>query len=264
LNILVTNDDGINSPGLWALADALQHIGKVLVVAPEKQQSGTGTGVSFNSDGVSINNVSFPVEGIQAYAVGGTPSDCVILGLRYITKEHIDLIASGINLGPNLGHDIPYSGTVMATLGGYFRKIPSMAVSLATHDKNESPRYDVAAQFAADVAKTIKSGEIDTSAIININVPNLPAEAIKGVKATRTADFGYVRLSHLSGTEKKARYETMTRKLDEIEFEPGTDAWAIKHGYISVTPVRLDVTHHDLIPAIEEGIAGLHRRYPGI
>jgi 5'-nucleotidase len=131
VNILVTNDDGINSQGIWALAEALSKVGNVLIVAPDKQQSGVGTSVSFLRENVTITEASSTITGVKAYAVGGTPSDCVILGLRQLSQAHIDLLVSGINYGPNVGRDIPYSGTVMATLGGYFRKIPSIAISLA-------------------------------------------------------------------------------------------------------------------------------------
>ena len=130
MNILVTNDDGINSPGLWALAEAMSRVGETLVVAPDKQQSGVGTSVSLHDD-MSVSEVSSSIKGVRAYTVGGTPSDCIIIGLRRLAQAHINLIISGINLGPNIGHDIPYSGTVMATLQGYFRKIPSIAISLA-------------------------------------------------------------------------------------------------------------------------------------
>ena len=263
MNILVTNDDGIDSPGIWELARELSRVGDILLVAPETQQSGTGTGVSFSRDGININKVAPRIPGVNAYSIGGTPSDCVILGLKYITKHHIDLIASGINLGPNVGHDIPYSGTVMATLGGYYRKIPSIAVSLALHEKNESARFDVAARFAATVAEAIKNRRLDVSAIININVPNLPADKIKGVKTTRTANFGYVHLADLSGSDVKAVYNTVTRKPAGVEIEAGTDVWAINEGYISVTPVRLDVTHHELIPVIEDCLGNLDCGYLG-
>ena len=128
MTILVTNDDGIDSPGIWALAEAMSRIGETLVVAPDKQQTGVGTSVSLFSD-MSIVEVSPPrIQGVRAYAVGGTPNDCVILGLRRLAQGPIDLLVSGINLGANMGNDIPYSGTVMATLQGYFRKIPSIAM----------------------------------------------------------------------------------------------------------------------------------------
>jgi 5'-nucleotidase len=263
LNILVTNDDGIASPGIWALAGALSRVGNVLVVAPDKQQSGVGSGVSFGRDGLLVHEVTSALPGVTAFSVGGTPSDCVLIGLKRISKVNIDLLASGINLGPNVGHDIPFSGTVMATLSGYFRKIPSLAVSLATRDKNEKTRFDIAARFAATVAENIHNGCIDASAIINVNVPNLPPEDIKGIRVTRAADFGYVHLGTMTTDGKIAAYDVTTRKPDNAALAQGTDVWALAEGYISITPLRLDVTHHELIPVIADCLGGLDTGYLG-
>jgi len=136
VKILVTNDDGIDSPGVWALAEAMSRIGETLVVAPDAQQSGSGTSVSLRSD-MSIVEVASSIQGVRAYAVGGTPTDCVVLGLWRLAQGAIDLVVSGINLGGNMGTDILYSGTVMATLQGFYREIPSRAVSLAI--KSQAP-----------------------------------------------------------------------------------------------------------------------------
>ncbi|HEX9896644.1 MAG TPA: 5'/3'-nucleotidase SurE [Dehalococcoidales bacterium] len=256
MNILVTNDDGINSPGIWALAEALSKVGNVLMVAPEKQQSGVGTSVSFLRENVTITEVPTSIPGVKAYAVSGTPSDCVIIGLRQLAQAHIDLLVSGINYGPNVGHDIPYSGTVMATLGGYFRKIPSMAVSLSFRDQNVEMRFDIAARFAASIAENIKNGTMQTEAILNVNVPSIPPELIKGVRVTRTADFGYVRLGDAIG-KSAISHEVKIGNPAETSTEDNTDVWAINAGYISITPLHLDVTHHALIPTIAEKIQGL-------
>ena len=253
MNILVTNDDGIDSPGLKALALELSKIGNILVVAPDRQQSGVGTSVSFLRENVTITEIASFAANIKAYAISGTPSDCVILGLRRLTQGHIDLLVSGINVGPNVGHDIPYSGTVMATLGGYFRKIPSMAVSLAVRNRASSMQFETAASFAASIAEKINNGTIITDAILNINVPDIAPELIKGIKVTRTADFGYVRLgdsSILNTPRTSIAYDS--------PIEDNTDIWAIDAGYISITPLRMEVTHHDLIPSITESLNGFN------
>ena len=253
MNILVTNDDGIDSPGLRALALELSKIGNILVVAPDKQQSGVGTSVSFLRENVTITEISSFVAGIRAYAVSGTPSDCVILGLRRLAQGHIDLLVSGINVGPNVGHDIPYSGTVMATLGGYFRKIPSMAVSLAIRNRLSSMQFESAARVAASIAEKINNGTIITDAILNINVPDIAPELIKGIKVTRTADFGYVRLG-----DARILNDTSIGRVNQPPVEDNTDVWAIDAGYISITPLRMEVTHHELIPSITESLNGLN------
>jgi 5'-nucleotidase len=124
----------------------------------------------------------------------------------------------------------------MATLQGYFRKIPSMAVSLVFKDRNEELRFDIASQIAESLALGIRNGGMQTDAILNVNVPNLPRHQIKGIVATKTASTGYVRL---------------------VEARSGTDIWAVNEGFISITPLRLEVTHHNLIPAIAQYIQGL-------
>jgi len=253
MNILVTNDDGIDSPGLWALAKAMSQLGQTLVVAPDKQQSGVGTSVSLYS-GINIVEVPSSIPNVRSYAVSGTPSDCVILGLRRLAQARIELLVSGINLGPNVGNDIPYSGTVMATLQGYLRRIPSMAISLVTSNRGEEPHFDVAAQLAEWLALSFQSGQMPTEAILNTNVPNIPRERIKGILVTRTAPSGYVRLAEVHGSSNVTYTTAIGRRPGQV-IEEDTDIWAVDAGFISITPLRLEVTHHNLIPALTEYIS---------
>ncbi len=263
MHILVTNDDGIDSPGLWALARAMQHLGKVMVVAPDRQQSGVGTSVSLHH-AMQIDEVEPPVPGALAYAVRGTPSDCVILAIRHLAQgRRYGLLVSGINLGANVGHDIPYSGTVMATLQGYLRRIPSMAVSLATFERDEVPDFTVGAMVAEFLARQMLAGEIPTDSIINANVPNIPLAEIKGVVTTRAAATAFLRASAVT-SDGGLRYSLQARhrghKLagQAVDLpEPGTDIWAIHQGMVSITPVRIDVTDHGLIPKLEPHAAAL-------
>lgn len=271
MNILVTNDDGIDSPGLWALAEAMSRVGETLVVAPDKEQSGVGTSVTLHS-GMSIEEVPNSIEGVRSYAIGGTPSDCVIIGLRRLTQRRIGLVVSGINVGANMGNDIPYSGTVMATLQGYFRKIPSMAISLAIQERGEEPRLDVVAKVAECLALNIKNGKMPTDAILNTNVPNIPLEEIKGIMTTRTASSGYVRVADIRGSDNVS-YTTGIRKPASTDFphqvisvpavDEGTDIWAINSGFISITPLRMEVTHHEVIPSLGKCISGLESELMG-
>jgi len=260
MRILVTNDDGIQSPGLVALTVAMRELGEVLVVAPDKQQSGAGSSVSFHN-GMAVNEVEFPVNGVKVYAVGGTPSDCVMLGLRDLNGgARIDLLVSGINLGPNVGRDIPYSGTVMATLQGYYRRIPSMAVSLFSRNHQAERDFTVAGQFVQTLARQTVKGNQPLEAILNINVPDIPREQIKGVFATRAAATGYVNLSaHQHHHDVK-----YTLELDsnvEHNMEAGTDIWAIHQGYISVTPLQFNITHHGVLESLNRIITGLSVEY---
>ena len=158
MNILVTNDDGIESKGLWALAKAMSRVGQVSVIAPDKERSGVGSCLSFRSE-ISICEVVSSIPGVAAYAIGGTPCDCVMLGIGGASQPDFDLVVSGINTGPNIDTDIHYSGTVMATLQSYFRKIPSIAVSLNPKTRDEELDFDFAAEVAKKLANNIKTGK---------------------------------------------------------------------------------------------------------
>ena len=261
MNIMVTNDDGIDSPGLWALAEAMSRVGETLVVAPDKEQSGMGTSLSLHS-GMSIAEVPSTIRGVRAYATGGTPSDCVIIGLRRLAQGHIGLVISGINPGANVGNDILYSGTVMATLQGYFRKIPSIAMSLVLQNREEEPRFDVVARVAEHLAQRVKSGKMPTEAIINVNVPNIPLEEIKGMVTTRTASSGWGRIADVEGGGSVS-YRREVSQPDDPEIGDGTDIHAVQRGLISITPLHIDVTQHNMIPALNEHIVALESELLG-
>ena len=267
MNILVTNDDGIEAPGLWALAGAMSRVGYAMVVAPVKEQSGVGTSVSLHSS-MSVDEVPSKVANVKAYAVDGTPSDCVIVGLRQLAKgRHIDMVISGINPGANTGRDIPYSGTVMATLQGYFRGIPSIAVSLAYRSRGEELRYDIAAMVAESLARRVQDGHMPTDVIINTNVPNIPLAAIKGMVTTRAATNSFYSIPRSRGSESPSYAVTnLTTIADfphqsvggvERVIEEGTDIWAIMGDMISISPLRIDVTDHDSLESLEEHVAAL-------
>jgi 5'-nucleotidase len=267
LNILVTNDDGVDAPGLWALAEAMSRVGNIMVVAPVKEQSGVGTSVSLHS-GMTIDEVPSRISGVEAYAVDGTPSDCVIVGLRQLAKgRHIDMVISGINPGANTGRDIPYSGTVMATLQGYFRRIPSIAVSLAYRERGQELRYDVAAKVAESLARRVQDGHMPTDVIINANVPSIPLEEIKGMVTTRAATNSFYSIPRsrdkgnlsYSVTNLPTIADFPHQSVGGLEraIEEGTDIWAIMGDMISITPLRIDVTDHDSLAALEEHMAAL-------
>jgi 5'-nucleotidase len=250
MNILVTNDDGIESKGLWALARAMSRVGQVSVIAPDKERSGVGSCLSFRSD-ISICEVASSIPRVAAYAIGGTPGDCVMLGIGGTNQPNFDLVVSGINTGPNIGTDIHYSGTVMATLQSYHRKIPSIAVSLFPKTHDEVLDFDYAAEIMEKLALNIENGKLKTDAILNVNVPNLPRELIKGILITRTADTGYVKPSRIRG-EKVMNYTLEQDNLFSGNITEGTDIWAIHAGYISISLLKFEVNHHESIPMFTE------------
>ncbi|HEY32849.1 MAG TPA: 5'/3'-nucleotidase SurE [Dehalococcoidia bacterium] len=266
MNILVTNDDGIEAPGLWALAEAMSRVGNTMVVAPTEQKSGAGTSVSLHS-GMRVDEVPSKISGIEAYAVDGTPSDCVIVGLRQLAKgRHIDMVISGINAGANTGRDIPYSGTVMATLQGYFRRIPSIAVSLAYRERGEELRFDVAAMVAESLARRVEGGNMPTDVIINTNIPNIPLSEIKGMVTTRAAAGSYYSIPRSRDSDVTNISVTSLPTIADFPhqvgglkpvIEEGTDIWAIMSDMISITPLRIDVTDHDSLEALEGHVTAL-------
>ncbi|MFW6125825.1 MAG: 5'/3'-nucleotidase SurE [Chloroflexota bacterium] len=261
MRILVTNDDGIDSPGLWALAGAMSRVGQTLLVAPDAQRSGAGTSVSMHS-GMRMAEVPSPVDGVRAYTLGGTPTDCVILGLWQLAQGEIDLIASGINLGGNMGTDILYSGTVMATLQGYYRQIPSMAVSLAMRQEEPEAAFEVASRLAELLALNMRDGMAPDGAILNVNVPSVAPESVKGIAVTRAASRSYVRLV-ASQEDTVLRRSWSTENAARLGIDEGTDMWAVYAGWISVTPLRPSVTDHSSIALLNQHTAALEAELLG-
>ena len=239
--ILVTNDDGIQSKGIIALAKALREIGDVFAVAPEIEQSAVAHSLTLHRP--------LRVERIRKnfYAVDGTPADCIHLGVNIILPERPRLIVSGINKGGNLGDDIIYSGTVSAAFEGTLLGIPSFAISLVSRSHF---KFDVAARFALKVARRIIERGLPKNTFLNINVPNLDEKEIKSYRITHQG-----RLIH-SGDEVIEKVDPRGRKYywiggGQLIFERGgnTDVEAVSKSCISITPLNLDLTNY---PSIRE------------
>ena len=175
-HILVTNDDGIDAPGLWKLAEAMAEIGQVLVVAPAAEASGSGTMVTYRRD-LGIEEVSGRLPGVKSYSVDGTPADCVLAGLRQLKQGWLSLLVAGINPGANLGLDFYLSGTCGAALMGAFRNITSIALSQAIEesaDGSVDPHWDTSQPVARLLAGAIERDELPEGALLNVNVPPRP------------------------------------------------------------------------------------------
>jgi len=232
LRILVTNDDGVYADGLWALAKELRDVGTVTVVAPDRDQSGTGTSVTLRYP-LRLTQIGSPLEGVDAYSVEGTPADSVILALRLAVKDGVDLIVSGINEGPNLGDDVFISGTVGAALQGNFYSIPAIALSIGAF---ESLHFDVAARLAKILASGLVDRGLPRRLLLNVNVPNLPREKIEGVEVTRLGEREYADRIE-PGHDGKRQYHWIMRGESKWRMAPGTDIWALKQNRISITPL---------------------------
>ena len=238
MKVLLTNDDGIASPGLHALADVFRVAHETAVVAPEHERSATGHAITLHKP-LRARPVAGYASGVQAWATNGTPADCVVLAAGDLLAWRPDVIVSGINVGPNLGLDLTYSGTVSGAMEGAILGIPSLAVSVTSF---VDARFDLAAPFAERVARLVVERRLPGDSLLNINVPNLPREQVKGVTITRQSQRRY-----LSRLEKRAdprgrAYYWLTGQREPVADAEGTDGWAVANGYVSVTPIQLNMT----------------------
>ena len=232
MKILVTNDDGIFSEGLIALARELKNIADVVVVAPDRELSAMGTTVSLHQP-VRARKATPVVSGVESYAVEGTPADCVILALGKLAKDEIDLVISGINRGANLGDDVLISGTVGAAIQGCLHGFPALAISAKLGD---NLYFDDAAKFAALLARKVESGVLPANICLNVNLPNLPLEKIKGVKITYPASRSHTDTIEERYNNGRHYYWFVRQRLNKPSDEK-TDTWALEQGNISISPL---------------------------
>ncbi len=244
-HILVTNDDGIEGPGLWKLAEAMAEFGRVMIVAPATEASGSGTMVTYRSD-LQVQEVPERIPGIKAYMVDGTPADCVLIGLRRLKQGHISILAAGINPGANLGADFFLSGTCGAALMGAFRNITSIAFSQdlePTEEGAANPQWETSVAVASLVGRRIVDEKIPVGSFLNVNVPARPVDELEGVAITRVAPGGYVHLSEKGdGIHEKLE---RTLVVDLRHAHPGTDIRAVVDGYVSISPLDTALTHDE-------------------
>ncbi|MFC1944889.1 5'/3'-nucleotidase SurE [Chloroflexota bacterium] len=236
MKILLSNDDGIRAPGLWALAEGLKGTGEVVVVAPDRDQSGVGTSVTLHHP-LRMRRARSLAEGVSAYNVEGTPADSVILALRLPLVEDVGLVVSGANEGANLGDDILISGTVSAALQGYFYGIPSIAIAIAD---TEDLKFDAAARIASMIAQKVAEESWSERFLLNINLPNLPAAEIEGVELTRPGRRFY-RDEIQEGHDGKREYYWLVRGDTQWHNEQGTDIWAVRQQMVSISALMGDL-----------------------
>lgn len=240
-HILVTNDDGVFAPGLLALAKEMCKVGKVSILAPDRNWSGGGH-VKTLDRALRVKEVRL-ADGTQAFASDGAPSDCVALATLGYFKEPIDLVVSGINAGANLGHDVTYSGTVTAAMEAVIAGIPGVAVSLETMDSYLGEvDYGPAARAAANVVRQVIENGLSHEILLNVNVPFLADQKIRGICLTRQGLRVYhSRLDERTDPPSKPYYWIGGDAPTGVP-ERGTDVGALAEGYVSVTPLQLDLT----------------------
>ncbi|OIN01629.1 5'/3'-nucleotidase SurE [Idiomarina sp. MD25a] len=241
MKILLSNDDGVHAPGIHALYQALKSIAEVRVIAPDRNCSGASNSLTLH------NPLRLQQLDNGFYSLNGTPTDCVHIGTNSPFAEEVDLVVSGINDGPNMGDDVFYSGTVAAAMEGRFKGLPAIAVSMGGRGHDY---YDTAAQVVAELVESMESKPLQLDTVLNVNVPYGPYHDIKGTRVTRLG--------------RRHRAETMVRDRDpfgreifwygpighHLDDAPDTDFAAIHEGYVSITPLSLDMTakrHQDTL-----------------
>jgi 5'-nucleotidase len=246
MNILISNDDGYQAPGIEALATALEDIAVIHVVAPDRDRSGA-------SNSLTLDN---PIRARQVSngftCVNGTPTDCVHLAITGLLDVEPDMVVAGINSGANLGDDVLYSGTVAAAMEGRFLGFPAIAVSLVTERSNH---YDTAARVAVDLVQRCTTFALPADTILNVNVPDLPWDDLKGMQATR--------LGHRHKSESVIKQQDPRGRPvywvgpagPEQDAGPGTDFHAVRSGYVSITPLDVDLTRYDAIDGLASWLA---------
>ena len=233
MRILVTNDDSIDAPGLWAVVKELQKVGEVKVVAPQWEQSGGGASITLRQP-IKVNKVESWLRGVEAHSVEGTPSDCIIIGIKALFPAGVDMVVSGINRGPNIGHDVFVSGTVGAALQGYLRGIPSLAISVNAY---EGLDFEAAAKLTVLLAAKIKDETLPKEILLNVNLPNLPPEKILGIKVTKLSKQSYCDTVEKSQDSKEEYYRIKRNSKDIYYVNHGSDIWALQLNRISITPL---------------------------
>ncbi len=252
MRILLTNDDGVTSNGLLTLAKVLSKKHEVCVVAPESERSAVGHAITIHLP-IWVKELSI-CEYAKVYATTGTPADCVKLGID-VFFEDPDLVISGVNRGPNLGTDVIYSGTVSGALEGAMNGIPSIAVSSADY---ANPNFESAAVFISKFIETFDFSTLPPFTALNVNVPALPYEEIKGWRFTRQSkrrweDYFEARKDPFGRT-----YYWMMGSVVEDDDDPDADYRAVKEGYVSITPISVFLTNEDYLAKLKSTMGREH------
>jgi len=250
MHILVTNDDGVHAPGLLALAQELRKLGDVTVLAPDRNWSASGH-VKTMERPLRVKEVRL-ADGAHALASDGAPSDCVALALLGVVKNKIDIVVSGINPNANIGHDVTYSGTVTAAMEAVIAGVTGIAVSLDSKPGHAELDYTSAARMAAKVVKRAALEGVPEGVLLNVNIPYLPEADMKGIMITRQGLRVY-RDALDARTDPRGRpYYWIGGEFPTGVDEAGTDVGALIAGFVSITPLQLDLTARVAVEALQK------------
>lgn len=247
MKILVCNDDGIDSVGIYELVNELKKTAEVTVVAPLKEQSAVGHGITMQ---LPLRVINYYKNGnFFGYAVDGTPADCVKIGIRNIMKESPDLVISGINHGSNTAINIIYSGTVSAAREAAIMDVPAIAISVTNHTAKQ---FGFAAKVAQMLTQEIANRGLPKGTLLNVNVPDLPEEEISGMLLTKQGKSKWDDIYEQRKDPYGRDYYWLTGNLMEIDIELDTDQAAVKNKYVSVTPIHFDLTDYETYSRMKE------------
>ncbi|MCL9685823.1 5'/3'-nucleotidase SurE [Legionella maioricensis] len=249
MRILVSNDDGVLAPGIKILANELATVAEIEVIAPDRNRSGASNSLTLTRP-LRVRQLENGY-----YSVEGTPTDCVHLGLTGFLDPIADMVVSGINEGANLGDDVLYSGTVAAAMEGRYLGLPAIAISMVG---DTIKHYDTAAVIARQLVMKLSSNRLPSQTILNVNVPNLPLNQIKGFQVTRLG-------TRHSAEPIVKEYDPRGRPIFwigppgmEADAGAGTDFYAINTGYVSITPLHLDMTHYRMFDQLSNWLDGIN------
>ena len=245
MKILICNDDGIGSPGIQVLANALKEIGEITVVAPLAEQSAAGHAITMK---IPLRITEFYKNGdFFGYAVDGTPADCIKIGIKNIMKCSPDIVVSGINNGANTAINIIYSGTVSAAREAAIMDVPSIAVSVTHHAPKN---YDYAGKISQKLTELVVSKGLPNGTLLNINVPDVPEEKIAGILLTKQGKSKWDDIYEERKDPYGKNYYWLTGKLIDADYDLDTDYYSIKNNYVSVTPIHFDLTDYKTFEAM--------------
>ena len=242
MRVLLTNDDGIDAGGIYALYREIRKIAEVSIVAPHTQQSAVGHAITIFSP-LRVTEI-FRKGKFYGYAVNGTPADCVKIAVRALLKKRPDIVISGINLGPNLGTDVMYSGTVSAATEAAILGIPSLAVSLTTYGKSD---FAYAAGFTRRLCALVKKHGLPPDTLLNVNIPAVPAKKIRGIAVTRQGKSRYLENFDRRVDPRGKTYYWLSGERIKQEEDDNEDIQAVRKNLVSITPLGLNLTRDDFL-----------------
>lgn len=251
MRVLVSNDDGVDAPGIRILAEGLREAGhEVLIVAPDRDRSGASNSLTLD----------MPLRVIQidasTWRVHGTPTDCVHVAINGLLEVEPDIVVSGINNTANLGDDVIYSGTVAAAMEGRFCGLPAVAMSLVTSD-HDGRHYDTAARAAVEIVARLKADPLPANTILNVNVPDVPWDALEGFEVTRLGNRHRAEACRPLEDPRGRMFWWIGAAGAEQDAGPGTDFHAVRTGHIAITPIHVDLTRYQALDQVAGWVGGL-------